>query len=75
VGRRPPVGLSGNNQERITLGSGMANVVTVTIKALNGNGIDTENENDQSVVSVHLSLKCGSPLYTLLFGHASARSF
>ena len=36
----------------ITLGSGTANVVTITIKALSDNGVDTENENDQSVVGL-----------------------
>src|SRR5262249_44000206 len=33
----------------ITLGAGTANVVTITIKALNGNGVVTDNENDESV--------------------------
>jgi beta-lactamase superfamily II metal-dependent hydrolase len=36
----------------ITLGAGTANVVTITIKALNGNGVPTDNENDESVVAL-----------------------
>jgi hypothetical protein len=31
----------------ITLGAGTANPVTITFKALNGNGIETDNENDE----------------------------
>jgi beta-lactamase superfamily II metal-dependent hydrolase len=33
----------------ITLGAGPATPVTITIKSLNGNGVQTDNENDESV--------------------------
>ena len=36
----------------LTLGAGTANPMTITIRALNGNGVDTDNENDQSVVGL-----------------------
>ena len=36
----------------ITLDAGSATPVNITIRSLNGNGVETDNENDQSVVAV-----------------------
>jgi beta-lactamase superfamily II metal-dependent hydrolase len=38
--------------DSITLDAGSANPVTITFAALNGNGIDTDNENDRSLVAL-----------------------
>lgn len=41
-----------DDKTTITLDAGSANAVTINIAASNGAGIDTENENDRSVVAV-----------------------